>query len=88
MSLLTFYFFALRCSEVKSAMTSNFDHTAVPDSSSKRVEMAKVFHAQHSPMEEEMDSGQMRLEAMGYKQVGILNRTVNRIVTCFEKSCA
>ena len=56
-------------------MTSNVDHTAVPDSPLKRAEMAKAFHAQHSAMEEEMDSGQMRLEAMGYKQVGILKWT-------------
>ena len=86
-SLLTFYYFALRCSEVTSAMASNVDDTAVPGSLLERAAMAKVFHAQQYTGEEEteeMDSGQMRLEAMGYKQVGILILILSRIVTSFE----
>ena len=53
-------------------MASHVDRTAVPDSSLRKAEMAKDFQQQqrHGMVEEEMDSGQMRLEAMGYKQVG------------------
>ena len=53
-------------------MTSKVDHTAVPDSVLIKAEMAKTSYVQHvEPLEEGLDSGQMRLEAIGYKQVGI-----------------
>ena len=92
MSLLIFYYFALRCSEVTSATTFNVDYTVVLDSLLKRAAMAKVFHPRQyggeEKMEMEMDSGQMRLEAMGYKQVGIriIILILSRIVTYFESA--
>lgn len=53
-------------------MTSKADHTAVPDSELTKADMGKTLYVQHvEPIQEGMDSGQMRLEAMGYKQVGI-----------------
>lgn len=65
------------CAEEMSAMTSKGEQMVVPVSMFRRAEMAKSFQVQRiETIEEEMDSGQMRLEAMGYKQVSTPTKRV------------